>query len=253
MSATTKTDPASATNRFDGIDGIIEAARAGETVRLLCLDTETTGVTDSDHITQFSATMITLSSPADAAALLAGDIESVVSERYDAFCKPPIPICARAAEVTGITDEFVSSFPSFADGILADAQRLVDAADVLIGHNVGFDIKKLRHDGVDVPADKLIEDTMFDFRDMCKCRWGDTRARKNLTAAVGLFGYTFDAHDSANDVEATLFLFSHLLRSEEHCARSADEIVRMHDIHTRRVQAYLRRFARPDAEATRAA
>lgn len=249
MSNKAKQTASTPTRKFESIDQLMDAAIHGETVRILCLDTETTGVEDTDHITQFSATMLTLSSLADVKALHSGDFESVVTERYDKFCNPGIHISEGAARVTGITDEAVRDLPSFRDGILADAQRLVDAADLIVGHNVGFDIKKLRHDGVDIPADKLTEDTMFDFRDMCRYRWGIDRPEKNLTAAVAIFGYTFDAHDSANDVEATIFLFSQLLRADEHCARRADAIVKMHETHTKRVQAYLRRFVRPEGMA----
>lgn len=235
-------------HKFNSVSEAIAAARAGETVHILCLDTETTGVTDDDRITQFSANMLRLSSTADVAALLHGNIDAVTCEAYDKFCNPGIRISDGAAEVTGITNEKVCNLPSFQKGILRDAQRLVDQADIIVGHNVGFDIKKLRHDGVSIPGDKLVEDTMFDFRDMCKFRWGIERPEKNLSAATGLFGYSFDAHNSANDVAATLFLFSCLLSLDEVCALSADGIVKKHETHSKRVQAYLRRFQRPSKD-----
>lgn len=233
-----------AQNRFDSIDELIDAAMRGETTHILCLDTETTGVTDDDRITQFSATMLELASPEDVAALRKGDIAAITCERYDKFCNPGIPISEGAARVTGITNEIVRQFGSFRSNVLVDAQRLVDSADLLIGHNVGFDIKKLRHDGVDVPSNKLVEDTMFDFRDMCRYRWGIDRPEKNLTAATSMFGYSFDAHNSANDVDATLFLFSQLQRAGECCSLGADALVKQHNTHSKRVEAARRRFAR---------
>lgn len=236
-------------NQVMAIDDLIGEALRGHAIRILCLDTETTGLGDDDRITQFSATMVVLASQEDVTALRNGDIAPITCETYDRFCNPGIPISDDAARVTGITNETVRGLPSFRDGILPDAQRLVDSADLIVGHNVGFDIKKLRHDGVDVPSSKPVSDTMFDFRDMCRFRWGIERPEKNLTAATAVFGYAFDAHNSANDVAATLFLFSQLLRVEECCSWSADALVRQHETHSKRVQAYLRRFARPDSLA----
>lgn len=39
---------------------LLDDACAGEAVRILCLDTETTGVTEEDRVIQFSAVMLTL-------------------------------------------------------------------------------------------------------------------------------------------------------------------------------------------------
>lgn len=154
-----------------------------------------------------------------------------------------------AERVTGLTNAMLRQFPTFAKGIRRDAQRLVDEADIIVGHNVGFDIKKLRHEGVRIENIKAV-DTMFDFRDMCKYRWGIERPVKNLTAAAGTFGYSFDAHNSANDVDATLFLLAHLVAAEEVCSLDVNEVVRMHESHSRRVAAYLRRFRKDDGKAT---
>lgn len=226
---------------------LLADARSGQEVKVLCLDTETTGVTDDDRVTQFSAAMLTLSGSRDVERFLHADIEAVTSERYDAFCNPRRRMSPGAERVTGITNAQLRSYPTFAQGIRGDAQRLVDEADIIVGHNVGFDIKKLRHEGVRVDG-KLAVDTMFDFRDMCKYRWGIDRPEKNLTAAVGMFGYSFDAHNSANDVDATLYLLARLAAADEVCSRPVDEIVKMHNTHSRRVAAYLRRFQKGDAQ-----
>lgn len=227
---------------------LLADARSGKVVKILCLDTETTGVTDDDRVTQFSAVMLTLASTKDVIRFLHADISAVTSERYDAFCNPRRRMAPGAERVTGLTNAQLRNFPTFAQGIRRDAQRLVDEADIIVGHNVGFDIKKLRHEGVRVDG-VLIIDTMFDFRDMCKYRWGIDRPEKNLTAAAGLFGYSFDAHNSANDVDATLFLLAHLASADEVCSRSVAEVVKMHDTHSRRVAAYLRRFKKDEAKA----
>lgn len=227
---------------------VLDRARSGAEARILCLDTETTGVRDDDRITQFSATMLVLRSEADVRRLLSSDIEPLVEERYDAFCNPRRRISDGAARVTGLTNEMLRKHPTFAAGIRADAQRLVDAADIIVGHNVGFDIKKLRNERVTI-ADIKVVDTMFDFRDMCKYRWGIDRPEKNLTAATKMFGYSFDAHNSANDVDATLFLFSRLAELDEACSVDADQIVKEHETHSKHVQSFLKRVKRQRAAA----
>lgn len=234
------TVPQEGITRAKSLSEVLDMARSGIEARILCLDTETTGVRDDDRITQFSATMLVLRGERDVRKLLETDIESLVEERYDAFCNPGHRINPKASEVTGLTNEMLRKYPRFADGVLADAQRLVDAADIIVGHNVGFDIKKLRHEGVAIEDIKVV-DTMFDFRDMCKYRWGIDRPEKNLTAATKMFGYSFAAHNSANDVDATLFLFSRLAGLGETCSTDVNQIVKEHDTHSKRVQSYINR------------
>lgn len=223
------------------LEDLLNDARSGKSVKVLCFDTETTGVTEEDRVTQFSAVMLTIEGKDAVRAFLHGDIGSVTSERYDAFCNPCREMNPKAEDVTGLSNAYLRQFPTFAQGIRQDAQRLVNDADIIVGHNVGFDVKMLRHEGVRIEGIMAV-DTMFDFRDMCKYRWGIERPEKNLTAAAGLFGYSFDAHNSANDVDATLFLLSKLADADEVCSRPVNEIVKMHNTHSRRVAAYLRRF-----------
>lgn len=87
------------------------------------LDTETTGLTNKDRITELSII----------------DLEGNVL--FSSLFNPEIPISQRVSELTGITDELVKDAPKFAEKACEIKEILNEY--VVTGWNVGFDIKML--------------------------------------------------------------------------------------------------------------
>lgn len=233
----------------------IQAASKEGTARIVVCDTETTGITDDAKCTQVSLDVYSIdkSNIEDFCRADGTSRRPLVTGHYDFHVNPQRHIDKGASEVTGITDEMASKwkpFSAYKDTI----QSVIDSADVIVGHNFGYDIKRLAYEGIKFDDDAIVSDTMFDYADCCKYRWGEDRPVKNLTAAARTFGYAFDAHNSSNDIEATAVLFANLLRIGEASSRTAKELVHDYDTHTRRVNAYLkgRETLRKRREAERA-
>ncbi len=99
----------------------------------VAIDIETTGLEPlHDRVTEIGAVRITA----------AGEI---VSE-FETLVNPGRPIPPFVQSLTGITDELVRDAPTVTE---AGARLLQFAgSDVLIGHNVGFDLAFLRREGL---------------------------------------------------------------------------------------------------------
>lgn len=98
------------------------------------IDVESTGYdTTFDHIIELSA------------ARYEG---GVLVDSFSSLVCPPIPISGYIEELTGITNDDVASAP--------DIQTLLPSFsafirnDILIGHNIGFDINILNHSGYEI-------------------------------------------------------------------------------------------------------
>ena len=89
-----------------------------------------------------------------------------------------------------------------------------ESAELIVGYNVYFDIKKLKNWGINFDEKKTY-DVMTNYVVLngewdeyrCDCKW------KKLYECAVCFGYEFDAHDSLEDAKATL-----------HCYRKIQEI-----------------------------
>lgn len=106
---------------------------------ILAFDTETTGLPNwkepSDHPNQ--PHVVDLSCELwDAAA-------EQMLDRYDAIVNIGVPIPADMTAIHGITDEMAAAGVAPAE-VLAKFLLLVGQADVLVGHNVSFDIRMMR-------------------------------------------------------------------------------------------------------------
>lgn len=99
--------------------------------RLLVLDTETTGISDDDQVISVTVT----------------DMETGVKV-FDSFIKPTVPIHPKALELHGITEEFLSTAPSFED-VYPLLSHILDNSEV-VAYNAEFD-------------KRLLEDTCYDF------------------------------------------------------------------------------------------
>ena len=105
---------------------------------ILVFDTETTGLPlftePSDDPRQPHIVQI-------AAELCSSD--GVVLETYEAVVNPGIPIPPEVSAIHGITDEIAQSGIAEHE-MLSDFFALVDRADLVVGHNVSFDLRMIR-------------------------------------------------------------------------------------------------------------
>lgn len=209
---------------------------------IVVFDTETTGVDDDAKCTQVTLDTIILNSVDDYFKLSSSggqERTELIAKVNDYHVNPERHIDDGASAVTGISDDDVKGLPTFAK-YKDEIQSIIDSADILAGHNVGFDIKRLMFEGIKFSDDVMVLDTMFDYADCCKWRWGERSPLKNLTVAARTFGHAFDAHDSSNDVHATIVVMSNLLAIREMTARNASMVVAEHEGHSQRVQRFLK-------------
>lgn len=108
-------------------------------MRILFMDTETTGMIlfkepsdhpDQPHVVDLSCELW------DASA-------QEMVERYDAIVNIGVPIPPEMTDIHGITDEMAASGEAPAD-VLERFLELTKRADILVGHNVSFDIRMMR-------------------------------------------------------------------------------------------------------------
>ena len=149
-------------------------------------DTETAGLGASKRIVEIGLMEI-------------DPITMEVTESINSLIDPEIPIQPGATEIHGITDADVASAPSPAQA----ARQLLDWAgeDVLVGHNVGFDIafiEKALGDGTRIAPGRYL-DTLV----LARAAHPDLDDHK-LTDLVSFFEVTTAAeHRALADAEAT--------------------------------------------------
>lgn len=135
--------------------------------------------------------------------------------------KPTIPIPAEATAIHGIRDEDVAALSSFG-AAAAYVERIIEAATVIVGYNVEFDLKMLDAElrrvkrRLDLRG-KLIVDPMQLWR-VCEPR--------TLQGAHARFvGSTFEnAHSAGADVAATGRVLLGMLEHFGHAGKFWDEI-----------------------------
>lgn len=114
----------------------------------------------------------------------------------------------QAQAIHGISPTTVLNAPRFSEvrGII---QNIFDSASELIGYNMEFDIAFLEAAGIEIPFVKQT-DVMLEFADVYgeySDYFGDYKWQK-LRKAAEYYGYRFNAHDSLEDVKATLFVYN---------------------------------------------
>lgn len=96
------------------------------------IDTETTGLSPvKDYIVEFSAKKYKIHN---------GKMEYI--DELDVFMKPPIPMPEKASEINGITDDFLKDKKSEEEECIRIRDYISEL--ILIGYNVGYDIKMLK-------------------------------------------------------------------------------------------------------------
>lgn len=159
--------------------------------RVLCLDTETTGLNPHvDEILQI--------------ALVRGD-GNVLMNRY---VRPEaVTRWDSAQRIHGISpDDVANCLP-----IAAIRDEMEDAfkhVDLLVGFNVSFDLAFLRERGFSIESLKLF-DVMKEYAPVAG-RWDSSRRRyawPSLSYCAACCGYRYQAHDALEDARATLHCF----------------------------------------------
>ena len=161
---------------------------------IVVFDTETTGLSSrSDEMVQFSA--------------CDGDGNILINT----YLRPTKHTEWPGAEaVNGISPAMVADAPVLAD-VADQIKEVLESAKTLIGYNVGFDlgfVSEIYRPGKDIQ----IIDVMLDFARQYG-EWndyfGDYKWQK-LTTAARYYHYEFKAHDSMNDVFATLYVYQRM-------------------------------------------
>lgn len=174
-------------------------AEVGKYNKTIVFDVETTGL-DSvyDEIIQIS---------------VINDKEEVLINTY---VKPYVmESWEEAQEINGISPKMVENSP-YPHEIIAKVKSLFENASIIIAYNAAFDISFLERWGINFSG-KTIMDVMLDFAPIYG-EWseyfGDYKWQKLITCA-GYYGYQFNAHDSLEDVKATLYCYKKM--QEKNC------------------------------------
>ena len=118
-----------------------------------------------------------------------------------------------AQRVHGISPKDVQGYPTFAQ-ILPEVLEILSSVDFVIAYNINFERNYVesyikRTNPINLVKYHINWATDKDPMVMYKKYIGSRRWVK-LEDAVRSFGYTFNAHDSLEDVKATLFLYNQL-------------------------------------------
>ena len=176
-------------------------------LKIVVFDTETTGLTKpipTDLIFQpFMTEIFCFKLDQDFDKL--GEFESMV--------KPPIPISPEITKITGITDKDVENAPSFFE-IYDDLYEFFSDVDIVVGHNVAFDIDIIHYELMRHDLDKKF---CYPKRHICTVESSHHLENKRLNLQKlheKLFGVGFDGgHRARNDVMATAKCFVELCQS----------------------------------------
>ena len=188
----------------------------------LVFDTETTGLPlwkepsnhpDQPHIVDL------------ACSLFNADGEEV--DLFDAIINPGVPIPDEVSAIHGITNEIAEAEGVEPAHALENFLALVKRADVIVGHNVSFDVRMIRILAARVLGEKWANPhpifcTMRKSTNHCrllgpKARFSEDWQWPTLTEAVRHFFDEdhSDAHRARPDVDASARIFFHLKRIDQ--------------------------------------
>lgn len=163
-----------------------------ESSQTVVFDVETTGLDpEHDEIIQFSA------------------INGEGKVLLNTYVKPIHHTAWKDAErVNGISPEMVKDMPTM-DDLWEEIQSIFLSANLLIAYNGSFDIGFLRSAKIFVP-DVDYYDVMYSFAEIYG-EWNEYRGDykwQKLSKCAAYYGYEFKAHDSLEDVKATLYCYN---------------------------------------------
>ncbi|MBR3560566.1 MAG: 3'-5' exonuclease [Oscillospiraceae bacterium] len=172
--------------------------------KILVFDTETTGtVPGVDEILQITI------------------LDGYGSTLFSSYIKPRIRRAWPLAErVNHISYDMVKDAPTFPE-VRNTIQKLFNSASLVVGYNINFDINFVEAAGIVVSGQRF--DVMTAFASY-RADVEHTVYRKcKLVECAQYFGYSFSAHDSNADAEATLHCFDSLLSDNRFTAYKPSE------------------------------
>lgn len=159
----------------------------------IVIDTETTGLTDSDELLQISV------------------IDDAGTVLFDSMVRPYFHTeWPQAQNVNGITPEMVAGAP-YPHELLPHLVEIFSEVSTCIGYNVPFDLGFL--DRIGVPIEHLtVIDVMKIYTDYRNATGTWQHKRLSLANATKYFDYHWDgdAHNSLADAKATLYCYNML-------------------------------------------
>jgi len=174
-------------------------------MKIVILDTETTGTETEDRICQLS--------------YLVADENGEVTQIHDALCTPPLPVKYDAMAVHHITPEMLEGTPPCIEtDAYARLQELNTPENILVIHNAQFDLEMLAKEGFENRMQVL--DT---YRILRKAEPGKTGLQYKRYE-LGLYRLEepfarqhkiqIRAHDALGDVVVLKFLLDHLRQKQ---------------------------------------
>lgn len=144
---------------------------------------------------------------------------SIIDENYNvllnAYCRPNNKDSWEDAQaVHGITPLMVANELPF-ERYVPTVLDILNKADKVIAYNAAFEDSYLKSYGIEVDTEKWI-DPMIMFAEI----YGEWNERKgsykwqSLTKCATYYGYEFKAHDSLEDVKATLYAYKKMCKKE---------------------------------------
>lgn len=177
-------------------------------MKIIVLDTETTGMLEKDRICQLSY------------LVLNEDFE--IEEVHNDLCKPPLPISYEAMAIHHITPEMLEGEPSCVQ--TKAYKRLLELnspANLMVIQNAAFDLGMLSKEGFTLKMNLIdtfrilrayypLDGTSFSLQ-YKRYQWGLYKEEDSLAKKLGI---TIKAHDALGDVIVLKHLFERLC--EEH-------------------------------------
>lgn len=176
----------------------IEAESVINPSGVICFDIETTGLNsyEDDEILQFSA--------------IDGDGNILLNTYIKPYAKNS---WKEAERVNGITTEMVSEAP-YLHELASKIKGIFETAKVeSIAYNGNFDLEFLANFGIE---GHMTFDVMEHFAPIYG-EWSEYYGNykwQKLTTCAEYYGYEFKAHDSLEDVNATLYCYNKILEQE---------------------------------------
>lgn len=166
---------------------------------IVVFDVETTGLSaGEDEILQLSA--------------IDGDGNTLVNTYVRPYVKTD---WHEAARINGITPKMVKDAPR-AHELIPLVRGIFESAELLVSYNGQFDMGFLAEWGIDL-YEKPHFDVMMEFAPIYG-EWSDWHQDykwQKLTTCAAHYGYDFKAHDSLEDVRATLFCYRAMKEGEK--------------------------------------
>lgn len=169
--------------------------------KVIVLDTETTGIRDTDELLQVSIIDI------DGNTLYNSYIQPLFHESWN-----------EAEAINNISKEMVQDAPT----IFKEAKKIADILDsaaAIIGYSVDFDIKMLRKFGITINSQTQVIDLLPVFSEIYG-EWNEYYENykwQSLVTCANYYGYQWkmDAHNSLADCLATLHCYKKMIERNE--------------------------------------